>query len=81
MSLGINAYSYKGAQLKDLQQLSYEKQMQYLKTDTEIEGVRSTEPYSIEILECKISVKVEDVADSCDGLRLPREQLPETDGN
>jgi len=81
MSLGINAYSYKGAQLKDLKELSYEKQMQYLKTDTEIEGVRSTEPYSIEILECKISVKVEDVADSCDGLRLPCKLVTTSNGN
>lgn len=81
MSLGINAYSYKGAQLKDLQQLSYEKQMQYLKTDTEIEGVRSTEPYSIEILECKISVKVEDDADTGSSVRLSREFLPEANGN
>ena len=64
MSFAINAYSYKGTQLKDLKELSYEKQIQYLKTDTEIEGIKSTEPYIIEVLDCKISVKVEDDADT-----------------
>lgn len=76
MSFGINAYSYKGAQLKDIQQLSYEKQKQYLKTDTEIEGLRTLEPYSIKVLECVI--KVEDESDRSDAVRLSCEQLSTT---
>ena len=74
MSFGINAYSYKGAQLKDLQQLSYENQSQYLKIDTELDGIRSTQPYVIEILDCTIlEGTIKDVADNGDAVRLPRE--------
>jgi len=75
MSFGINAYSYKGAQLKDLQQLSYEKQSQYLKTDAEVEGIRTTNAYVIEVLECTIlegTIK-EDVSNDSYAIRFPCE--------
>jgi len=75
MSFGINAYSYKGAQLKDLQQLSYEKQSQYLKTDTELEGIWTKDAYVIEVLECQIicSTIKEDVSNDRDGILISRE--------
>ena len=74
MSFGINAYSYKGAQLKDLKQLSYENQLQYLKTDTEVEGIRTTDAYVIQVLECTIlEGTIKDVADNGDGILIPRE--------
>ena len=82
MSLGINSTYYKGAKLKDLKQLSYENQQQYLKTDAEIEGVKSTGEYVIEVLECQIICStIKDVADDCDGILIPRELFSETDRN
>jgi len=74
MSFGINPTYYKGAQLKDLKQLSYEKQLQYLKIDTEVEGIRTKDAYVIEVLDCTIlEGTIKDVADGCDAVRLPRE--------
>lgn len=73
MSFGINPTYYKGAQLKDLQQLSYENQLQYLKTDVEVEGIRTTDAYVIQVLECTIlEGTIKDVADNGDGILIPR---------
>jgi hypothetical protein len=73
MSFGINPTYYKGAQLKDLKQLSYENQLQYLKTDVEVEGIRTTDAYVIQVLECTIlEGTIKDVADNGDGILIPR---------